>query len=432
MSGRSLPRTTFFTGVSKGIEGVGSLIATLIVARYLGPAGYGVYAQVISSVMLLWPLVDMGLDHVIVRELVAGGDREAVVGSGLVLRFAAGLLCSVVLMGWVLMGGETEIVAATGLAIVNILLVRQVSNLVCRAFFLGIERVENDALATTVGQAARIGGLVVAARLDLGLLGVLAIPIGAEVLQTIVGILLARRFISLIQIRAAFSTARSLAQQSWSILLRLLLVTAYFHIDNVLLAGMLSTEDLGLFAAPFRLVTGLVMVVVPTVWALLPSLVRGAGSSDSAKITNRVGPLAAASTALLGAAFVLGSSPLVSLTFGEGSRLESAARCLRLLALLPVLHTVAYIMELELLAVGRQQWALLGAGPALALKIVGDIALADAFGPLTGAVTSVAADVVRVILLAWVARSRWMVNALVPIGLLGLLVLGSLLPGVIP
>jgi O-antigen/teichoic acid export membrane protein len=201
-------------------------------------------------------------------------------------------------------------------------------------------------------------------------------------------------------------------------------------VDNVLLARLLSPEDLGLFAAPFRLVVGLVMVAVPTAWALLPSLARNKGDAKSAQVMNRVGPLAAAATAVVGAAFVLGSRPLVCLTFGAVPRLDTAATCLRLLALLPALHTVTYIMELELLAAGRQQWALVGAAPALAVKVAADLLLVGTLGPLTGAVSSLMADGIRLVLMMRVSRSSWMGRAMIPIAALGLLVAGSLIGGI--
>ncbi len=418
MTTRSLSRTAFFTAVSKGAEGVGSVLATLIVARSLGPAGYGVYAQVVSAVMLLWPLVDMGLDHIVVREVVAGADRGRILASGLAVRGLAGMTFGAVAIGWSLWGRELGL--PTALAVVNILLVRQVSNLVCRALFLGVERVENDAVVTIIGQVLRLGGLVVATRLGWGLIGVLALPIAAELAQALLGFALARRFLS--PLRVTRGAMRHLVHEGLPILIRLVLVTAYFNIDNVLLGRFLSSEEVGLFAAPFRLVVGVVTVVVPTAWALLPSLVRARHGRDSHDLMRRVGPLASVATCLVGGAFVIGAGGLMGLTFGPIPSLPQAVSCLRLLAVLPALHTVAYLMELELLAGGRQGRALVGAGPALAVKILLDVWLARSLGPLAGAASSVAADVLRVLLLAAVARSAWMAHAALPIAVLGAVV----------
>lgn len=408
----SLARTTVLTAASKGIEGMGSVVATFLCTRYLGPSGFGTYAQLISAVMLLWPLVDMGLDHVVVRDLVRGERREATVGAGLVLRGGVGLAVGFLVVGWAWLGHHD--VLAAGIVAANLLVLRQVSNLVCRALFLGVERVELDVLATAVGQAARLGGLVVAIRRDWGLVGVVAAPALAEVVQVAAGVVGAVWVLGLRDLAAPSPVVRHLVKETWSIMVRLMVVTAYFHVDNVVLARLLSSQDLGLFAAPFRVVTGLVMVMVPTAWALLPSVVRGqAGANPVAE----VGPLASCLASLVGAGLLLGAGPLVGMAFGQV--FPQAVMCTRLLSLLPALHTVSYVGELELLAQGRQQWALLGAGPALVVKVVADVSLAPHLGPVAGAASSLVADTLRCALVGWACQGRWMWRAALPMALLG-------------
>jgi O-antigen/teichoic acid export membrane protein len=216
--------------------------------------------------------------------------------------------------------------------------------------------------------------------------------------------------------------AVALLKECWSILARLILVTAYFHVDNVILGRLLPPEAVGLFAAPFRLITGLVIVAVPTTWALLPTLSKTAGTRDQDLLTGRVGPLAALITSSCGVLVVALSQYVVAI-FGGAYRSESSILCLRLLALLPALHTVSYIMELELLARGKQERALVSAGTALAVKVIVDLSLATTIGPVAGALGSVVADFVRVGLLARMSRSPWVPRAMVPVFLLVLVLL---------
>jgi O-antigen/teichoic acid export membrane protein len=415
----SLARNSIFTAMSKGIEAVGSLVATLIIARYLEPKGYGTYAQVVSAVMLLWPLVDMGLDHLLVREIAANRERPLrLLGSGLSLRFVVGLITALLLGLWLfLTDAAGDLRVAYLLAAVNILFLRQASNLICRALFLGIEKVENDAISTTFGQVLRLLGLVLVAHMDWGLHAVLIVPICAELLQITIGLLLAHRTLLAIRLEFRLGVATMLLKECWSILARLILVTAYFHIDNVILGRLLPPEAVGLFAAPFRLITGLVIVAVPTTWVLLPTLSKAAGTRDHDLLTRRVGPLAALITALGGLLVVALSQHIVEI-FGSAYRSESSILCLRLLALLPSLHTVSYIIELELLAHGKQERALLSAGTALVVKITIDLALATTIGPVAGALGSVVSDLLRVGLLARMAKSPWVPTALIPIFLL--------------
>lgn len=415
----NLARNSIFTALSKGVEAGGSLVATLIIARYLEPKGYGTYAQVVSAVMLLWPLVDMGLDHLLVREIAANRERPLrLLGSGLGLRFLVGLATALLLGLWLLLTkAPGDLAAAYLLAALNILFLRQASNLICRALFLGVERVENDAISTASGQVLRLLGLLLVVRLDLGLHAILAVPICVELLQITIGLLLAHRVLHTIRLELRLGVATMLLKECWSILARLVLVTAYFHIDNVILGRLLPPEAVGLFAAPFRLITGLVIVAVPTTWALLPTLSKTSGKRDQDLLTRRVGPLAALITAL-GGLLVVGLSQQIVEIFGAAYRSESSILCLRLLALLPVLHTVSYIIELELLAQGKQERALLSAGTALGVKVIVDLSLAAIIGPVAGALGSVVADLLRVGLLARMSKSPWVSRALIPILLL--------------
>jgi O-antigen/teichoic acid export membrane protein len=355
----------------------------------------------------------------LVREIAANRERPLrLLGSGLGLRFVVSAATALLLGFWLLLtDSPASLSAAYVLAAFNILFFRQISNLVCRALFLGIEKVENDAISTTCGQGLRLLGLVLVARLDLGLHAVLAVPICSELLQIALGSLLAHRVLHSLRLEFSRGVAVMLLKECWSILARLVLVTAYFHIDNVILGRLLPSEAVGLFAAPFRLITGLVIVTVPTMWALLPTLSKTPGTRDQKLLTARVGPFAALVTAL-GGLMVVAFAQQIVMIFGTSYRSESSILCLRLLALLPALHTISYIMELELLSQGRQERALVSAGSALVVKIVADVMLATVIGPVAGALGSVVADFLRVGLLAHASKSSWVGRALLPVFLL--------------
>ena len=88
-----------------------SLIVGMLSARYLGPANYGVINYVSSFVTLFSSIATLGMDSVVVKELIDRPDEEGtVLGSGIFLRAVSGFLSSiaVVLIVFVLNPGETE------------------------------------------------------------------------------------------------------------------------------------------------------------------------------------------------------------------------------------------------------------------------------------------------------------------------------------
>lgn len=90
-----------------------SLIVGMLSARYLGPANYGVINYVSSFVTLFSSIATLGMDSVVVKELIDRPDEEGtVLGSGIFLRAISGFLSSiaVILIVFILNPGETETV----------------------------------------------------------------------------------------------------------------------------------------------------------------------------------------------------------------------------------------------------------------------------------------------------------------------------------
>ena len=72
-------------------------------------------------------------------------------------------------------------------------------------------------------------------------------------------------------------------------------------------------------------------------------------------------------------------------------------------------------MELELLTSNRQILALYAAAPALIIKVIMDIVFVTMMGPLVGAVSSLVADAVRLIILSRWAGRAWLIRSLLPV-----------------
>lgn len=79
-------------------ERVFQMLVTLIIgsltARYLGPSNYGVINYVASFISIFAVFAALGIDSILIRELVADPENEGTyVGTTLLLKMIAGLLC---------------------------------------------------------------------------------------------------------------------------------------------------------------------------------------------------------------------------------------------------------------------------------------------------------------------------------------------------
>lgn len=68
------------------------------VARYLGPEQFGLFNYALSFIFLFNVLADLGLESIVVRELVRDGGREGnILGSAFVLKFCGGIVAAVLI-----------------------------------------------------------------------------------------------------------------------------------------------------------------------------------------------------------------------------------------------------------------------------------------------------------------------------------------------
>lgn len=88
-----------------------SLIIGVITARYLGPSNYGIISYAASVVAFFIPIMQLGLNNTLVKELVSSPEKEGrILGTSLILNIISSLFCIIGSATFVLVvnAGETE------------------------------------------------------------------------------------------------------------------------------------------------------------------------------------------------------------------------------------------------------------------------------------------------------------------------------------
>ena len=102
----------------KIIQSILNLIIGVITARYLGPSNYGIISYVASVVAFAMPLMQLGLKHTLVKEIVSFPDKEGMIlGTSLVLNIISSIFCMIGSVTFVMMAnpGETETILVCAL-----------------------------------------------------------------------------------------------------------------------------------------------------------------------------------------------------------------------------------------------------------------------------------------------------------------------------
>lgn len=245
------------------------------IARYLGPQRYGLLNYAAALASLFGALATLGLDAVVVRDLVQTPEkRQEILGSAFVMRLG-GSLAALTLAGCaalLLRGASDEalllvLISATGFLF---------QAFVCiELWFQATMQTKYSILAKTT-----VFLLVSAVKVALIVLNAPLVAFAwaglAETAAGSLALIIAYRARGggLSQWRARLQTMTRLAREGLPLALSGLLVMIYMRIDQIMLGQMLDDRAVGVYAAATRLAE--ITYIAPTVIvaAIAPALVQ--------------------------------------------------------------------------------------------------------------------------------------------------------------
>jgi O-antigen/teichoic acid export membrane protein len=405
--GSLVRRVAYNTGVQAAGKAVILLIgaASIVVAtRYLGAEGYGKFALALTFVQMLGVLADAGLLTVVVREISREPGRSAeLVGNALALRLLLSLAVVALAAGLALVLPYAPDVRVA-IAIAGAPFVLGLVNTSLVAVFQARLMMDRAVVADVAGRAAAFGALVAVVSLDLGFYAVVAsTAVGAAVTLGVTATF-ALRYVPL---RPA-ADRRVWRELIWAALplgLTLAVNELYFRADTFILSVFRDFEEVGLYAASYRIFELIAMFPALVMTSVFPLLSRYLAESRgvalrtievTADLFVAVGlPLAAGGLVL--------APELVTLVGGDG--FADAATPLRLLLFAAVLAFVNGLFGYALIAAERQRSVLWLSATALAFNVALNLALVPPFGVDAAAATAIASEVV-ILAGGWVLMRR--------------------------
>ncbi|MCC5888290.1 MAG: flippase [Gammaproteobacteria bacterium] len=241
-------------------------IATVLVARYLGPEQYGTLAYALSLVSIFAAAGHMGLHGLVVRDLVKDPDgRNEILGTTSALKFLG-----------MTTGYVTLIIYATayegfGSVEFNLIIIGGASLLfrasnVIEFWFQAFVQAKYSVIANLTAHA-----LSTAFRITLVLLGSSLVYFAtAQLIHSILAaflLLLMYRLNSVIKLskwRFNWSRARELLRQGWVIYLGSIFAVIYLKVDQVMLRWFTDAKEVGQYAAAAQL---------SEAWYFLPTVI---------------------------------------------------------------------------------------------------------------------------------------------------------------
>ena len=244
------------------------------VARYLGPKQFGLLSYAAAFVSLFAWLSDLGLDRIVVRELVTRRlDRGAILGTAFLLKLAGGfiILAAATAIAGALNPGDVRtrlLVAITAAGTIA-----QAADVVDYDF--------QSLLQSKYATVARSVAFQVLSILKL-LLIFLRAPLLAFAIAGSVELVLAAVMLLIVhRVKAPDAgtwqwnsfAARALLRDSWPLMFASLMVIIYMRIDQVMLKSLSSVQEIGKYAASVRISEGWYFILMAISTSIFPKLV---------------------------------------------------------------------------------------------------------------------------------------------------------------
>ncbi len=270
-----------FTFSARALDVVMRIILIAITARYLGTKEFGEYAFVMAIATFLIPLLDFGIERIIVREIsndIENADKY--VASALILRmiFSIIIIIPIISFTHIFHWGQQTILA------IYIAMCSQVFvafGMVFLGIFRSFERMEYDTLSSFIHQSIRLICLIAVVKYDFGFLYVFLTIAVADLSKTLLQVIIVSMKFVKFRLITSINRCKLLLKESYPIGVFALLTMMSFKLDIFVLKYFRGPVEISLFAVPHTLISQIQIIPMSIVIALFPVLARLSRSSKS-------------------------------------------------------------------------------------------------------------------------------------------------------
>jgi O-antigen/teichoic acid export membrane protein len=369
---------------------------TVYLVRALAPREYGLFALALAVAGLLEIPSDLGISSSAARFVAANiSDRPAVVGiTSAALRLKL-LVSAAVTAG--LVAAAEPIASAYGhpglvwpLRGVALALFGQSVFQFFVSAFIALRRVSVNSrivLAESITETAASVALVVTGAGAAGAAFGRAAGylFGAAVAAVVFARILGGRAVD-VRTRQPEEVRRPLAAYAWAVAVVDISWTAFAQVDALLIGGILTSEAVGLFQAPMRLLVFLSYPSAAIAVAVAPRLADASEPGAPARRLERACRVIVMMQALLVAPLVVWAEPIVSLVLGPGY--SGSVPVLRAIAPYAFLLGLAPLVSTGLDYLGQARRRIPVVVGALVVNLVIDLILIPRIGVVGGAIGS--------------------------------------------
>jgi O-antigen/teichoic acid export membrane protein len=267
-------KNTAWLLTEKGLRIIDAFFVGIWIARYLGPEEFGVLSYAESLVYLFSAVAILGLDQIVVRELVKDKEKQnLILGTTFVLRLIGFVLMAFILVFTLQILDNDEATNTIVLIIAGSVFFKSLSGI--DYYFQSEIKSKYVVIATSIAVAIAAITKVLLIINNAELI-YFAYVYGLETLIIAIGFIVVYYYKnqSIFQWKFSFEMAKYLLKKSWFLVIGAIAAAIYFKIDQVMIKEIIDERATGLYSVAVKLSGIWLFVTVAITQSVFPSLVE--------------------------------------------------------------------------------------------------------------------------------------------------------------
>lgn len=380
-----------------------ALVVTMLSARYLGPSGYGLINYAASLVAFFVPVMQLGLNSTLVREIIADPQHEGeTMGTALSMTFASSIACviGVASVAAFLNSGEPETILVC--ILYSLLLLFQSLEMI--QYWFQAKLLSKYTSLTILGAYVAVAAYRIALLITGRSIYWYAISQALDFAIIAAVLLFLYRKVSGNKLRFSAKRARDMLGRSKHYILSAMMVTVFAQTDRIMLKLMLNEEAVGYYSAAVSCATLTAFVFVAIIDSARPSILeaRQASNEDFQKRMKTLYAVIIALALLQSAVVTVLAKPIVHIMCGTEYGVSVVA--LRIIVWFSTFSYLGAVRDIWILAEKKQKYLWVINLSGAAANVILNAVLIPFFGVNGAAAASLVTQIFTNVIMGWIIK----------------------------
>ena len=255
-----------------------SLLSVILIARYLGDAGYGIYSFVFAFTSFFSIISELGISQVVVREISRSPEIAGkIVGNAILIKTVLSVLAFIAAIFSInIMGYPPETIKAVQIAALVLLV--DIFNTYSAIYEANL-KMKYPIFFLTIGNLLMLGLIVFITYFDLGLNLIILATVSVSATKNLLMFLFSTRFTK-VNFDIDYQVCKYLLKSSLPLALSSVFIIIYYRIDTVMLSMMVGDAAVGIYSAGYRISETFMIIPSILMTSIFPLMSKYRGNSE--------------------------------------------------------------------------------------------------------------------------------------------------------